>query len=161
MSRYHASTGLVTPNASFSNLVATLAGSANAGFKLRRVTWGFSSNNTTPASQQCVLQIARFTAAPSAGTAVTADWLDPNSNHTPQATFTANGGTAFTSAGTITANPPFVLPLNSQSAADMPWEQLEEWIAPTGTANGFAFFTNAALPSSPTTQIAVNVEWEE
>jgi hypothetical protein len=159
MSRFHATTGLVTPNATYNQLVGTLAASSGGGYKLRRISWGFSSNNTTPASQQVVLNVARFTAAPGGGTSVTPDQLDPNSVP-PLSSFKANGGTAFSSAGTV-SGAAFSLPLNSQSASDLPWEQLEEWISAAGTANGFAFYMSAALPSSPTTQVSVNVEWEE
>lgn len=159
MARFHGTTGLVTPNNSQGQLVATLAAGSSGGYKLRRVSWGFSSNNTTPASQQVALSIARFTVAPTAGTSITADQLDPNSN-AATAVLKANGGTVFTSTGTQAAAA-VTLPLNSQSAADLPWEQLEEWIVTAGAANGLAFFFGAALPSSPTTQVAVNVEWEE
>lgn len=163
MSRFHGSTGGagVTPNATYSQLVGTLAAGASGGFKLRRVSWGFTSANSVPASQQCVLNIARFTAAPAGGTSANLSGpLDPNSNPATAA-FKVNAGTAFTSAGTISSFVELALPLNAQSAADMPWEQLEEWICTAGTANGFAFYTSAALPTTVTTTIVLNVEWEE
>jgi hypothetical protein len=160
VSRHHGSTGLVTPNNTFSQLIGTLTSLSTGGFKLRRVSWGFSSNNTTPASQQCVLVVSPFTVAPTGGTVVALDQMDPNS-YPPQTIWTYNGGTAFTSAGTIRSTSLFTLPLNSQSGGDLPWEQLEEWSVPKGAANGLAFTLSAALPASPTTQVALNVEVEE
>jgi hypothetical protein len=60
--------------------------------------------------------------------------------------------------GTITAvGPPFIVSLNTQSAGDLPWEQLEEWEIPLSTWLAFMLITT--LPASTT--MTMSFEFEE
>lgn len=153
MSRFH---GVIRGSAAASGaIIGTLAGATGSGGKLRRLTLGFTSNATTPASAQIEVAVFRFTAAPTGGSAITPGKMDPNSPTAAMAF--ASGGTG----GTLVSVPEFSITLNTQSAADLPWEQLEEWIIPLGTANGLAFVNETTLPSSPTTTLNLAVEWEE
>jgi hypothetical protein len=128
---------------------------STGGCKLRRVTLGFTSNATTPASAQIEVRIYRGTAALTAGTGITATPLDPNYPTARCQLFSAGSG------GTLESQAAFGITLNTQSAADLPWEQLEEWIVPSGVANSLVFVNETTLPSSPTTTINLAVEWEE
>lgn len=139
--------------------VATIAAGAANGFKFRRLTVGVITNTiVVPTSQQILLWAYRFTAAPTGGSAaITPAQLDPNSGPA-NAVFKTNT-TAFV-GGTFAATPSFGIPINTQSSADLPWEQLEEWIVATGTANGLAFFNQLnALPAGH--QYSLSAEWEE
>jgi hypothetical protein len=86
---------------------------------------------------------------------LTVNKMDPNS--APALCGLYSGG----SAGTLASTPDFGVTLNTQSAADLPWEQLEEWILPLGVTNSLVFVNETTLPSSPTTTINLAVEWEE
>ena len=78
------------------------------------------------------------------------------------------GGPAMTRAAaknhawvTIVTSPDqYKVAFNSQSAADLPFELLEELIASAGTTDGFAFYNrDNALPASH--KMVLSVEWEE
>lgn len=135
--------------------IGYLQAGASGGGKLRRLSIGFTSNGTTPASQQCEVRVFRGTAALTAGTAITQSKLDPNSGAANCQLFSGGSG------GTLESVASFSATLNSQSAADYPWEQLEEWVLPAGAANSLVFVNEITLPSSPTTTINLSVEWEE
>lgn len=151
-----ASTGSGTIGGCF----ATLAGSATNGYKLRRATLGVIATAAVPTSQQLSVQVFRFTAAPTGGTTVAAQQLDPNTAPAGSV-FKTNNAAAFV-AGTFAATPSFQVSFNTQSAVDLPWEQLEEWVSTLGTANGLAFFNQAnVLPSSPQHLYTIALEWEE
>lgn len=153
MSRYH---NVILGSAAASGAyIGYLQAGSGGGAKIRRVTLGFTSNATTPASAQIEVRAYRGTAALTAGTGITVNKLDPNSPSAVCQLF--SGG----SAGTLTGQPDFSVTLNTQSAADLPWEQLEEWILPAGVANSIVFVNETTLPASPTTTINLAVEWEE
>lgn len=153
MSRYH---GVILGSAAGSGgYIGTLAASATNGYKFRRLTLGFTSNATTPSSAQIEVRAYRFTAAPTGGSVIASNQLDPNS--AAALAVLSSGGTG----GTVASTPDFSITLNTQSAADLPWEQLEEWIVSKGTTNGLVFVNETTLPSSPTTTINLAVEWEE
>ena len=128
---------------------------ATAGAKLRRVTLGTIAGATTPTSQQLLVSIFRTTTAGTTPTSYTPTQLDPNSG--PALCTVA---TAFATPPTNAATASWLIPFNTQSAVDLPWELLEEWILTKGTTNGFAFVnsTNAA-PSGHS--IAISIEHEE
>jgi hypothetical protein len=132
-----------------------LQANSAGGAKLRRVTLGFTSNATTPASAQIEVRVYKGTAALTAGTSIAVNKMDPNSP--PALCQLFSGG----SGGTLASTPDFGITLNTQSAADLPWEQLEEWILPLGVTNSLVFVNETTLPSSPTTTINLAVEWEE
>lgn len=156
MARYH---GYIPGSTVASGaLIGYLQASTNAGGRLRRVTPSFSSAGSTPVSTQIEIRVYRFTAAGTAGSAITADLMDTVGLVTPNCSLFSGGTGSFTLAPTGGA---FGISLNNQSAADLPWEQLEEWWLPRGTANGFAFVNETTLPSSPQSSINLAVEWEE
>lgn len=153
MARYH---NVILASAAASGAyIGYLQPAATGGCKVRRVTLGFTSNATTPASAQVEVRAYRGTAALTAGTGITVNKLDPNSP--PALCQLFSGG----SGGTLASTPDFSITLNTQSAADLPWEQLEEWVVPLGVANSLVFVNETTLPSSPTTTINLAVEWEE
>ena len=153
MARYHGTiNGSTVASGAY---IGYLQAASGGGGKLRRLTVGFTSNATTPASSQVEIRVYRGTAALTAGSSVTVSKLDPNSS--ANAVTLLSGG----SGGTLEGGASFGITLNTQSAADLPWEQLEEWILPAGTANSLVFVNETTLPSSPTTTINLAVEWEE
>jgi hypothetical protein len=154
MGRYSAtvsSSAALAANTGFFWLMAP----AGSGCKLRRITGGVVAGATTPTSQQVSIGIARTTNAGTTGTPVTAHKLDPNS---PSAAMVPNS--AFSTPPTLVATDQFLIPFNTQSGFDLPWEQLEEWVISAGTTNGIALLNRVnALPTSHLYQ--VSVEWEE
>jgi len=134
---------------------AWINAAAGGGFKLRRMTLGVIAGATTPTSQQLVVAVYRTTSAGTTPTAGTITKLDPNSNSA-----TATVATAFTTAPTLGSTPSWLIPFNTQSGVDLPWELLEEWICTAGTANGFAWVNQTnALPASHS--LVLSYEWEE
>jgi hypothetical protein len=139
-------------------------GSATSGFRLRRLQLGSIAGAGVPTSQQVDIAVYRQTVAP-AGTGLAAAVLgQPYETWTPQTDPTVGviattATTIGTTGPTLAANPIAVIPFNTQSTLDLPYEFVEELICPIGTANGFAFvnFTNA-LPASH--KIRLNIEIE-
>lgn len=129
---------------------------AGAGCKLRRVTVGVIAGASTPTSQQVELGIARTTnAGTTPGGSVTGAKMDPNS---PAAECLFH--TTYATPPTLTSPDAFKIAFNSQSGADLPWEQVEEFIIAAGTTDGLAFINRAnALPASH--KLVLSVEWEE
>jgi hypothetical protein len=146
-------------------------GSATSGFKLRRVLLGMITATGVPTSQQYSVGIFRQSVAP-AGTGIAAAVLGiPAENYTPQTDPTAGlfaitATTIGTTGPTIGANPYAVVPLNSQSSIDLPYELLEELICGIGTANGFAFVnlgptlagTTNPLPANHQIRVTAEIE---
>lgn len=152
MSRFQAQVVASTPGAN-TNFLGWFS-SANNGGKLRRVTLGTIAGATTPTSQQLQIGVFRATVA-FTGTAYTPTVLDPNS--------AAAGCTIVTgtlAAGTLAATASWLIPFNTQSSVDLPWELLEEWVITKGVNNGLVFqnMTNA-VPSGH--NIVASIEWEE
>jgi hypothetical protein len=153
MSRFHS---VIEGSAAASGAyIGYLQAASGSGAKLRRLTLGFTSNATTPASAQIEVRAYRGTAALTAGTSLASSKLDPNSPAAACTLFSAGSG------GTLETAVSWSCTLNTQSAADFPWEQLEEWILPSGAANSLVFVNETTLPASPTTTINLAVEWEE
>lgn len=130
---------------------AVVAGSA-ANFKLRRVILGVRAGATVPTSQQYTVAVYRQTVrvVGTGFSTVTMQNMDPRG---AASAITGIDVTTATAAGTtgptIGANPLVKLTLNTQSAADVPFELLEELISDQGTANGLAFVNiGNALPAS-------------
>lgn len=159
MGRFHA-VGISAASAASGAYICSLTAAAGSGFKVRRISLGvYTTTAVTPTSQQIVIAAFRFTAALTGGTAVTANNLDPNSP-APAAVFKNTAAGTALSAGTVNTTPDFQLAFNSQSAADLPWEQLEEWIVSAGTGNGIVLINQiAAIPTNHI--ISAAVEWEE
>jgi hypothetical protein len=153
MARFH--NVILGSSAASGAYIGYLQAGANGGAKLRRVTLGFTSNATTPASAQIEVRIYRGTAALTAGTGLTVSPMDANYPTAQCQLFTGGSG------GTLNGVPDFGITLNTQSAADLPWEQLEEFVLTKGAANSLVFVNETTLPSSPTTTINLAVEWEE
>lgn len=135
---------------------AGLFGSSTSGAKLRRITLGTVTNTaTTPTSQQLLIGVFRATALGTTSATFTPQQLDQNG---PAAlgTFVTAWSVQPTLAGTAS----WLIPFNTQSALDLPWELLEEWVITKGTANGLVFqnMTNA-VPAGH--QIVLSAEWEE
>jgi hypothetical protein len=135
---------------------AWLYPTANAGYKLRRVTIGVVAGASTPTSQQLVLGINRTTnAGTTPGGGMTGNKLDPNS-----AAAVGVFSTTFATPPTLTANDAYRVAFNSQSGADLPWELLEEFVVTAGTTAGLAFINrDNALPASH--KYVLSIEWEE
>jgi hypothetical protein len=138
--------------------------SATAGFRLRRLQLGVKTPAGVPTSQQIAVGIFRQTVAP-AGTGIAAAVLgQPAETWTPQTDPTAGifaitATTIGTTGPTLAANPIAVIPYNTQSTLDLPYEFIEEYVCAIGTANGFAFVNmDNTLPASH--QIRLNVEIE-
>lgn len=139
--------------------------SATSGYRLRRLQLGTSvTGGGVPTSQQVNVGVFRQTIAP-AGTGLAAAVLGiPYETWTPQTDPTVGvivttATTIGTTGPTIGANPIAVIPFNTQSTLDLPYEFIEELICAIGTANGIAFVNmTATLPANH--QIRLNVEIE-
>jgi hypothetical protein len=139
-------------------------GSATSGFRLRRLQLGVIAGAGVPTSQQISVGLYRQTVAP-AGTGIAAAVPgQPYETHIPQTDPTAGlfaitATTIGTTGPTLAANPIAVIPLNTQSTLDLPYEFMEEIVCAIGIANGIAFVNiGNALPASH--QIRLNVEVE-
>jgi hypothetical protein len=139
-------------------------GSATSGYRLRRLQLGVIAGASVPTSQQISVGIYRQTVAP-AGTGIAAAIPgQPLETWTPQTDPTAGlfaitATTIGTTGPTLASNPIAVIPLNTQSTLDFPYEFLEELVCAIGTANGVAFVNiGNTLPASH--QIRLNVEIE-
>lgn len=138
--------------------------SSTAGFRLRRLQLGAIAGASVPTSQQISVGVYRQTVAP-AGTGLAAAVLgQPYETHTPQTDPTVGliattASTIGTTAPTLAANPIAVIPFNTQSTLDLPYEFMEELVCPIGTANGFAFVNiGNALPASHSIRLNVEIE---
>jgi hypothetical protein len=138
--------------------------SASSGFRLRRLQLGAIAGASVPTSQQVSIGIYRQTVAP-AGTGLAAAVLgQPYETHTPQTDPTVGliattATTIGTTGPTLAANPLAVIPFNTQSTLDLPYEFMEELVCGIGTANGFAFVNiGNALPASHSIRLNVEIE---
>jgi hypothetical protein len=138
--------------------------SATAGFRLRRLQLGVIAGSGVPTSQQISVGIYRQTVAP-AGTGLAAAVLgQPYETWTLQTDPTVGiiattATTIGTTGPTLAANPIAVIPFNTQSTLDLPYEFIEEMICPLVTANGFAFVNiGNALPTSHSIRLNVEIE---
>jgi hypothetical protein len=130
---------------------------STAGGKLRRITIGIvTPAATVPTSQQLQLGVARITnAGTTPGGSITGAKYDPNS---PAASCLFH--TTYATPPTLVSPDFYKVSFNSQSGADIPWEQLEEAIFAAGTTDGFAFLNrDVALPTGH--KMALTVAWEE
>lgn len=123
-----------TANSLFANLNA----SATAGYKLRRITIGTVAAGT-PVSQQCLVALVRTTARGTATTTFAPKAMDPNSLQTSSITGLDTAWSTVPTATWTAANWSYLIPFNSQSTGDLPYELLEELVCGTGVANGIAF----------------------
>ncbi len=137
---------------------ATIVPGAAVRFKLRRLTLGVAVTSGSIVSQQVVVGINRGTARGTQTTNVAGSKMDPTS--------AASGITGVDSAWSVqptlgaTATDVFKVAFNTQSGADLPWEQLEEFFSDVGTANVIGIVNRVtALPANH--QLSVAVEWEE
>ena len=140
-------------------------GSATSGFRLRRIQLGtITASASVPTSQQVSVGIYRQTVAPSGTGIAAAVPGQPYETHTPQTDPTAGifaitATTIGTTGPTLAANPLAVIPFNTQTTLDVPYEFYEEIISAIGTANGVAFVNiGNTLPAGH--QIRLNVEIE-
>lgn len=154
MSRFQAQVVSAAAAASGTNFLGWF-GSASNGGKLRRVTLGTIAGATTPTSQQLQVGVFRATALGTTSTLYTPTQLDPNS--APAGCVTP---TVWSVQPTLGATASWLIPFNTQSSVDLPWELLEEWVITKGVGNGLVFqnMTNA-LPSGHS--IVASIEWEE
>lgn len=138
--------------------------SATSGFRLRRLQLGVIAGGTVPTSQQISVGVYRQTVAP-AGTGLAAAVLgQPYETWTPQTDPTVGlivttATTIGTTGPTLAANPIAVVPFNTQSTLDLPYEFMEEIVCGIGTANGIAFVNiGNTLPSTHSIRFNVEVE---
>lgn len=128
-------------------LFANLAASANAGYKIRRMTLGVRAGASIPTSQQLTVGLVRITARGTATTTNAPKALDPNSLQTSSITGLDVAWSAVPTA-TWTAPYFFEFSFNTQSGVDLPEELLEEWIVAAGAGNGMGFINvGNALPT--------------
>lgn len=138
--------------------------SATSGFRLRRLQLGVIAGGTVPTSQQISVGVYRQTVAP-AGTGLAAAVLgQPYETWTPQTDPTVGlivttATTIGTTGPTLAANPIAVVPFNTQSTLDLPYEFMEEIITGIGTANGIAFVNiGNTLPPAHSIRLTVEIE---
>jgi hypothetical protein len=147
----------------FNGYFAAVVAGASANFKLRRVILGVRAGASVPTSQQLTVGIYRQTVrvAGSGFSTVTGLAMDPRGAATAiTGVDVTTAATAGTTGPTIGANPMERLSFNTQSAFDVPYELLEEFICDQGTANGIAFVNlGKALPASHL--FTLSTEWEE
>ena len=132
---------------------------ASVGWLLRRITVGFTSNGAAvAASQQIGVGVAPITAAGTGAAAPTSiQTISPNGGTSaiaPTGPFATTQPTFSTSA---TAGN-LLIPLNNQSAADLSWEEPDQWFVVGGTTAGLAFYASQVFPAG--VSAALTVEWE-
>jgi hypothetical protein len=141
----------VPSGTTFNGYFAAIVAGASANFKLRRCIIGVRATGV-PTSQQYSVAIFRQTvrAAGTGFSTVVPGNMDPRGAASAiTGVDITTGTTAGTTGPTIAATKMGEFTLNTQSAADVPWELLEEMICDQGTANGLAFVNiGAALPST-------------
>jgi len=148
----------------FNGYFAWVPAAANTGLKLRRAKIGLRAGAAVPTSQQYTIAVYAQTVAP-AGTGFAAGVTNPldgamNDVGASAGLSVTTAAAAGTTGPTIGANALDKITLNTQSAADVPWEFIEELTCAKGTANGFAFVNiGSALPSGHL--FVLSVEWEE
>lgn len=147
----------------FNGYFAAIVAGASANFKLRRVTLGVRAGATVPTSQQYSVAIYRQTVrvVGTGFSTVVMGNMDPRG---AASAITGIDVTTATAAGTtgptIAATKMGELTLNTQAAADVPYELLEEMICDQGTANGWAFVNiGNALPAAHL--FTLDIEGEE
>lgn len=136
---------------------AAVVPAAAIACKIRRVTIGVVAGASVPTSQQVTVGINRGTARGTATTTVTPGKLDPRTQ-----------AAGITGVDTVWSTPPtfgaastdqFKVSFNSQSGADLPWEQLEEFWTDIGTANPVVFINrDNALPASHSYTLSIETE---
>lgn len=153
----------VPAGTTFNGYFAAVAAGSAANFKLRRAIIGVRAGASVPTSQQMTIAVYRQTVrvAGTGFSTVTGLAMDPRG---PVSAITGvditTAATAGTTGPTIGANPLERLSFNTQSAMDVPYELLEEFLCDQGTANGIAFVNiGNALPASHL--FTVSLEWEE
>jgi hypothetical protein len=126
--------------------------------KLRRVTLGIGVTSGSIVSQQCVVGFNVTTGALGTPTKATANAMDAGSPASTSGGLISAAGTPPT-LGATTADA-FKVAFNTQSGADLPWEQLEEWRIGGSTSLGIAFVNRVtALPANH--EYILSVEFEE
>lgn len=153
----------VPAGTTFNGYFAALVAGASANFKLRRAILGVRAGAAVPTSQQMTVAIYRQTVR-AAGTGFsTVAGLNMDSRGAATACTgidVTTAAVAGTTGPTIGANPMERLTFNTQSAYDVPYELLEEFMCDQGTANGVAFVNiGNALPASHL--FTLSLEWEE
>jgi hypothetical protein len=146
----------------FNGYFAAIVAGASANFKLRRVILGVRAGAAVPTSQQYTVAIYRQTVrvVGTGFSTVTMQNMDPRGAATAITGIdVTTATTAGTTGPTIGANPLERITLNTQSAADLPYELLEEMICDQGTANGLAFVNiGSALPASHLFTLSIEAE---
>lgn len=121
---------------------------------IRRLTLSFAFNSATvPTSQQAQVSAQPGTGLAASASTITSRLLRSTSRPALAVAGSAAGTGTFTAVGS-----PFLISLNTQSAGDLPWEQLEEWQMPASSTLVVANVGNT-LPAG--CQIVLSVEWEE
>lgn len=134
---------------------AAVVPAAAVACKIRRVTVGVVAGASVPTSQQVTVGINRGTARGTASTTVTPNKLDPRH----QAAGITGVDTVWSVAPTLAAADQFRVSFNSQSGADLPWEQLEEFWTDIGVANPIVFVNrDNALPASHSYTLSIETE---
>lgn len=140
-------------------LFAAVPVSTTLNYRLRRITLGVRAGATTPTSQQVTVGLVRTTARGTATTTNAIRGLDQ-----PGATAGCPGcDVAWSTVPTATWTAPYLyeVSFNTQSAADLPFELLEEFlvVAAASNANGLAFINvGNALPASHLYTLSVEIE---
>jgi hypothetical protein len=152
-----------TANGLFANILSMASTGANTALTvaIRRLTLGVRAGTGAPNSQQMTVAFARTSAR---GTATTTNaWNDTGgSSYTPPS---PGIDVAWSAVPTATWTAPYYweVTVNTQAAADLPWELLELFRIPpsstSGVYNGIALFNvGNALPSSHLYTLAVEME---
>lgn len=153
----------VPSGTTFNGYFAAIVAGASANYKMRRLILGVRAGATVPTSQQYTVGVYRQTVriAGTGFSTVTGQNMDGRGAATAITGVDITTATAAGTTGpTINANPMERITLNTQSAADVPYELLEEWFCDQGTANGLAFVNlGNTLPASHL--ITLSAEWEE
>jgi hypothetical protein len=152
----------VPSGTTFNGFFASLHAGAAANYKLRRILLGIRAGASVPTSQQMTVAIYRVTARTS-GTGFS---TTTGTNLDPRGAASAITGLDVTTATTAGTSGPTLgslarkISFNTQSAFDVPFEMLEEFICDQGVANGLGFVNiGNALPASHL--FTLDTEWEE
>lgn len=151
-------TGINSASATVGGLFLNIRLNAASAFRLRRLTVGIRAGATAPTSQQLSFAIIRSSAAGAGATAQVLNQLDPNSFATNVRADVTGWTTTPTIPGNAQASYLYEATLNTQSAADLPWELTEE-VYVNGSGNGLAFYNLAnALPANHLYTVSYEVE---
>jgi hypothetical protein len=152
----------VNATTTVNGVIGSLVAGAAANYKLRRVKCGMRAGTSAIADQQITIALYRQTVR-AVGTGLTnivGTNMDSNGSATAIGGFDVSTAATIGTTGWTLTTKLDEWSFNAKVGLDLPWEFMEEFVCPLGTANGFAFVNiGNTLPASGL--VTLGIEWEE